>query len=169
MEMHTITITVPAEYSFKRAGAAMTIDTTTINADMWAELALHGLVQKIGDAAAGSKDDEADAKKKMNAVYARLQEGEWTGRRASSSNDEHGEYRLFIRDILRKSIAKNPVLKDAYKNVASEDRNNFIDHVFDKLTDAQRESVITGAKNELAEHLAKQKRLAKVDIGAIEL
>lgn len=98
----TITIELPAEISFTRAGQVFTVAAGNFNSNIVKELAIHGMVQKIGDAAAGKSD--AAALEAMQAVYTRLSNGEWTGRKAGGPADPYGAYRKHIRDIMRPAV-----------------------------------------------------------------
>jgi hypothetical protein len=150
-----INIEIRDEFAFQRSGVTMTVDMTALSADMIAELVYHGLTQKVGDAAAGLADDEKAAREKMHAVLDRLLDGEWTGRRASA-NDEHGAYRTFIRNIIRAAIKASPAKAKEYK--AAEDRNAYLDAIFDAQSDDKRDAIIARAK-----HLAKEMK-AQVEV-----
>jgi hypothetical protein len=87
--MTKITIELPAEFSFRRSDVPMTVKPDTFPKNILAELLLHGIVQKVGDAAAGLKDDPAKAREKMESVLAQLLEGDW---RTSASGVDPMDY-----------------------------------------------------------------------------
>lgn len=94
--MTSITINLPDSIGIARAGTSVTVDVTKIPAEIWARLAEHGLIQKVGDAAAGSKVNAAEANMPeisyargvMLKVYDQLAQGTWGASRGSAETDE---------------------------------------------------------------------------------
>jgi hypothetical protein len=71
----------------KTWNASVSVDVTALSADIVARLAIHGLHQKVADAAAGATNaDEANAamQKAVDAIVA----GDWTSRTAGAGVDE---------------------------------------------------------------------------------
>lgn len=62
---------------FNRAGVEMTVNMDLLRPEILAELVYHGLTQKIGDAAAGSKGNADEATGMMAKVRDALYEGNW--------------------------------------------------------------------------------------------
>lgn len=152
--MYTITIGLENEIEFKRAGVVFRVDTSTIPAEMLTELVYHGLTQKIGDAAAGVKDDADAALAKMNAVYESLQSGQWGRERSVSTGPAWLPYALAI---IRGKLGE--ANKAAYTAIPSDDqkaRTAFLQGLFDGLTDEQRGAVQTVAEDALAADRAKK-------------
>ena len=54
MEYHIVTISLPTEIAFRRAGVDVTVKVKDLPAEIVAQLVEHGIVQKVGDAAAGA-------------------------------------------------------------------------------------------------------------------
>jgi hypothetical protein len=151
MSTFKIEIELFNEFGFARSGQSMTVDPSKLPASIVAELVMHGIVQKVGDAAAGK--DGTDAKDAMAAVWERLANGEWTGRKPGGASDPHGAYRKHIRDIMRPAVKA----KHGKANI------ELIDQEFDGLADDKQMAVIKTAK---ARHERELRELAEV---AIEL
>lgn len=67
---------------FLESGEVLSFDIGTLKPETVVQAACHGLVQKLGDAAAGKQGDEAyDA---VMAVYERLVAGDWSKARESA-------------------------------------------------------------------------------------
>ena len=134
MSTFKIEIELFPEFGFARSGQSMTVDVSALPASILAELAMHGIVQKVGDAAAGKEGDEA--RTAMQAVWDRLLTGEWTGRKPGGASDEHGAYRKHIRDIMRPAVKA----RDGKATVES------IDAAFDAMADDKQNAVVKTAK-----------------------
>jgi hypothetical protein len=91
-----------------KEGQSIEVNLEQLNADIQRRAALHGLAQKIGDAAAGKKGD--DAYEACMGVYERIIAGEW------QKATEKGESRpsMVIEAIFRALTkgGKNPVMAD---------------------------------------------------------
>src|ERR1700761_5785759 len=81
-------------------GKRFTLSLADVNSDITADLACHGIAQKIGDAAAKSQgasvDDKYDA---CSAVFERLKAGEWAAKREGAGEGVTG-------GLLAKAIAE---------------------------------------------------------------
>lgn len=126
--MEKTTIELPATFAFKRAGQVVTVATGNWNAEIIAQLVMHGATQKIGDAAAGK--DGADAMKAMDAVMVALANGDWGRTRGGAGEDPVMRY---VRQILREKMSD--ATKAEYKALAQEDRDDFLDAKFAALAD----------------------------------
>ena len=81
-----VTIEIPETVTFVRAGVECEYALASLPVDMIAELAAHGLIQKVGDAAAGKSGDEATAA--MAKVHDALTQGNWGVKRATGSGGD---------------------------------------------------------------------------------
>lgn len=145
--MFTTTLELHPEISFKRADVNFTVDVQSIPEDMLAELIYHGLTQKIGDAAAGVKDDADKAREKMGAVYAALQSGMWGRERSASAGPAWMGYALAI---VRSKLGE--ANKKAYGDIPSDDqkaRNAFLRGLYDGLSDTVRGAIDAAAQEQL--------------------
>lgn len=125
-------IEIPATHEVSSRGKTVTVDLAKLDADMIAKLALHGLTQKVADAAAGAKkaagedaDEEMIAEtgwQLMDAVAKRLEAGDWGAERGGgSAADPLDKYRLQVmRDIMK--TPKGADLKAAHDAIPSEDQ-----------------------------------------------
>jgi hypothetical protein len=145
--MFTITLGLHPEVSFKRADVNFTVDVESLPAEILADLIYHGLTQKIGDAAAGVKDDPDTAKEKMRAVYAALQNGVWGRERSASAGPAWMGYALAI---VRSKLGE--ANKKAYGDIPSDDqkaRNAFLRGLYDGLSDTVRGAIDAAAQEQL--------------------
>jgi len=158
--MTTITITLPAEYSFVRQSTPFTIKPESIkSADIWAALALHGLTQKVGDSAAG-KNPGKDATACMDATLAQLVAGEWRQR----SGESIDPVTTVIRTMLRESLAApaNAKRKAEYKALPKEPvaRGEYLDAWFDSLPESNADAITKAAKRKLADKAKERDAIA---------
>lgn len=106
-------IEMPATHDVASRGKVVTVDIAKLSPDIVAKLVLHGLTQKVADAAAGAKKaagDDADDDKiadtawnLMDAVAKRLESGDWgVERGAGVAGDPLDKFRLSVmRDIMK--------------------------------------------------------------------
>ncbi len=81
------TITLPETATINRAGARVEMDLQGLTPEIIAELALHGLTQKVGDAASGCKGNADEARGMMQKVIDALQAGNWGAKREGRATD----------------------------------------------------------------------------------
>jgi hypothetical protein len=153
-----IQINLPAMHDIARAGHNVQIDITKLRADTIAQLVLHGLTQKIGDAAAGKKGDDALAA--MQQVMDQLIAGNWTVRKAGTAG----------RDALaRMMIAKaRPMLKkhvDGYAGMTAAEKDDAIWELIEGLLPAQRDAIERMAQAQLDQDAEAEKTLRGLDLG----
>lgn len=161
--MNTLTITVPETITFKRAKQIVAVPTSGLSSEIITQLVMHGVTQKVGDAAAGK--DGADALAAMDAVIAALTAGNWGRTRGSSAGEE--PHVRFIRQIIRSALGEENKAK--YKALADTDaRDDFLMDLFDGLADEKQDAITDAAKKLHAEDVA-QKLAAKNAIGAISI
>jgi frataxin-like iron-binding protein CyaY len=99
-------------------GRVLTIDAQTLSREVWDTAVMHGLKQKIGDAAAISRnpetgrsattDDKFDA---MSEVFNRLMAGHWNKPRESGDGAAGG---LLFKALCRVKADKTPAEVRAY-------------------------------------------------------
>jgi hypothetical protein len=97
-----ITIEIPETVTFVRAGAEREYTLASLPVEMIQELTMHGLVQKVGDAAAGKSGDDATAA--MDKVHDALREGNWGVKRSGSGGDGLTDIQRAIIAIADESI-----------------------------------------------------------------
>lgn len=120
-------ITLPTNIVFARGSkkngisVEMTVATDSINAEIWAKLAAHGLTQKVGDAAAG-KETEDEVRSSMMKVLDALQAGDWGVSRGEGVSEDVAIGRRLVGAKYRTIDKTDP------KRVA-----------WDKLTDEQKD------------------------------
>ena len=129
MEMN---VNLPATHEVSSRGKTVTVDVAKLDADMIVKLALHGLTQKVADAAAGAKkaagedaSDELIAEtgfQLMDAVARRLESGDWGAERGvGGTSDPLDKWRLAVmRDIMK--TPNGAELKKMYDAIASDDQ-----------------------------------------------
>lgn len=129
MEMN---VKMPATHEVSSRGKTVTVDLAKMDEAMIVKLALHGLTQKVADAAAGAKkaagegaDEELIAEtgwQLMDAVARRLESGDWGAERGSGgSADPLDKWRLAVmRDIMK--TPNGAELKKKYDAISSDDQ-----------------------------------------------
>lgn len=125
-------INLPATHEVSSRGKTVTVDLAKLSPDMIAKLALHGLTQKVADAAAGAKkaagEDADDATiadtgwNLMDAVAKRLEAGDWGAERGGGATaDPLDKWRLAVmRDIMK--TPKGAALKAKHDAIDSADQ-----------------------------------------------
>ena len=98
MTMNNYSLDLPAHVDVKAGGATVTIDIGALSPGMIEQLVLHGLRQKVADAAAGAKkvseaDDETRDKTTiafdlMSKVKVNLESGTWGATRGESADGD---------------------------------------------------------------------------------
>lgn len=177
--MTKFTIELPATHVVTSRGKHVTVDVGGLKADIIARLVLHGLTQKIGDAAAGAKaaagegaDEAAIADTGhalMQKVAATLAAGEWGVERGGNGvSAEHAEMRTILRPLVKAKFSN-------WREMDEKARVAAIDAALGNLSDEQRAKVEAKAKAEL-KRKAKEAEAAKalaaelgdLDLGAAE-
>lgn len=140
-----------------------TIDVGKLSAEIVAKLAMHGLQQKIADAAAGAKTvDEADAS--MNKAIEALLAGDWSSR---GSGEGVSEETRVARSVVRQAVkakfgAKSPEWAK-FTGLSDADQNAKLDEWFAGNADAfapavekemERRKAAAKAKAKLADSLS---------------
>ena len=135
------------------------VEMANMPKDIITRLVEHGIVQKIGDSAAGKPADKIS--EVMTDTRDMLYAGNW-GRERSAGEGEPAINR-FIRGIVRKALTGDN--KTAYAAVPSDDqpaRNAFLWERFESLTAEQQANVTAAAEAEMAEAAARRKQATKL-------
>lgn len=159
------TIETPDTYDVQSRGQSVTCDMEKLSPEIVGQLAIHGLRQKVADAASGityhDKDgnviesgkvnewkaknpDEAEAQaakqtqELMAEAVQRLVDGEWIARGEGGPADEHAGYRKFIRQYLRAQLE----VKGKAKGMKVAD----LDELFDAQSDDVQAAIVKKAK-----------------------
>ena len=139
-----IQINLPAMATVSRAGHDVEFDLTKLNAETIAQLVLHGLTQKVGDAAAGKAGDEALAA--MQKVMDQLHEGSWTMRRSGGGSGRNALDRMMISKA--RGMLKSHV--DGYKDMTTAERDDAIWELIEQLMPAQQDKLKVAAERQIA-------------------
>lgn len=143
----------------KSWSASVTIDLSKLSADMIARLAVHGLHQKVADAASASKSED-EALGAMNKAVDAVLAGEWTSRTAGEGVDERTRVaRIIVRKAFKDANAANSAARLAFKALDVDEQNAKLDEWFEA-----NEAFGPMVDAELAERAAKadkQRKLAK--------
>lgn len=151
----TLSITLPASITVTTRGVSVDVSIASLSADLVAKLALHGLVQKISDAAAGAlrvalpksmeestlaeakawgKENAATvdetAKGLMQKAVDAIIAGTWSTRAVGSGVSKADELTVIMRDIMRAQVKANPKALVRYVAIDKKDvvkRLAFID------------------------------------------
>lgn len=133
------------------------------------QAALHGINQKIGDAAASSGGDQDKAYEQMMAVFERLQSGEWA---KPSEKGEGARPTMVIEAVMRVLTAagKAPVLADVqarYSGEGGEEKRKAA--LTNPQVKAQYEALKAEAAQKRAEAAAKAAAEADAPAESVEL
>lgn len=148
--MTTITINIPTEFDFRRSGVVFRCNPSALPSTIIEQLVLHGIVQKVGDSAAGK--NEADAKTAMQSTWDTLASGDWGKTRAGDS-DPLAVYRQgVIRDMLKTTGGDAWRAYKAHKD--AKDRVAHLDAILAKQDDATRDAIESAARDARTKHEA---------------
>jgi hypothetical protein len=182
----SIEINLPESLSIRRNGGNITMDLTALSADIVTRLVVHGLEQKIGDAAAGatkaagfdarfkdlSEEEQAKvaefAESAMGKVWDALAEGNWgVERSGGEAVDENTRaIRAVLAPIVKKAFdGKNGA--DSWKALDDAERAAIIDAQYAALNETDTAKVDARADAKKAEWAAA--RAAKSEMSGIAL
>lgn len=147
----------------KSWSASVTCDVTALSADIVARLAMHGLHQKIADAAAGATNaDEAVAamQKAVDAVTA----GEWTSRVAGAGVDERTRVERSVTMAAAKAKfgAKSPEWA-TFTGLADDEQAAKLDAWYEAFAEVLSPEVEAEMERRAAKRAAKSGLAAKVE------
>jgi hypothetical protein len=166
----SITINLPASQTVykgprdKSWAASVTIDVTKLSADIVAHLAMHGLKQKLADAASQYKTlDEAQAA--MDKAADALLAGQWTHRTSGGAGltERDKVARIIVGEWFRSIFAKNNpkhAKVKAYKEADAAGRAAILDEIFADNEDIFADEV----EAEMAARKAKAEKLGAVKV-----
>lgn len=150
----SVTINLPTEFDFRRSGVVFRCDPSALSPEMIVQLVLHGIVQKVGDSAAG-KDEQA-ATDAMNATWANLAAGDW-GKTREGSSDPLASYRQGVmRDMLKQ--AGGEAWKGYKKHKEAKDRIALLDTLIAAQSEEGRAAIESAAQEAKAKHEAEAAR-----------
>jgi len=146
--MAKVTIEVPAEFSFRRGDAVMTVDPQKLvgHPHILTRLGEYSLTRKVGVAAAGKYGE--DAKAAMQAAWDTLCAGDW-GRTRESNVDPLQRHRLEAFAHLLKAadeLPKEPTIFGK-KGAVQQDAHDWLAETLAKQDDATK-AVVEGAAAE---------------------
>lgn len=132
--------------------AEASIDLSKVPAGLVRELLLHGLKQKVADAASGATT-EAEALGAMNKAIDAVLAGEWSSRAASGGVDERTKVaRIIVRDMLKMKLgATSPAWKE-FAALALADQVAKLDAVY-----AKNAAKLSSAVDKLVEARAQER------------
>lgn len=155
----TLSITLPASITVTTRGVSVDVPVDKLSADLVAKLALHGLVQKISDAAAGAlraalpkvledatldqakawgKENaaavDATAKGLMQKAVDAIAAGTWSTRAAGTGNSKADELTTIMRDIMRAQVKANPKALARYAGIDKKDAVKKLAFIDDLIT-----------------------------------
>jgi len=138
--------------------ARVAVDTSKLSADIVAKLAIHGLHQKIADAASGAKT-EAEAQAAMEKALDALLEGNWTSRSAGEGVSELVRVqRSIMRKALKEALGAKSEAWAKFTGLSDAEQNEKLDANYAKNEKALSPAVEAEMK------LREQRRKAKAAI-----
>lgn len=141
-----ITINLPATFDVVARGKSVTVNVENLTPDIIAKLALHGLTQKIADAAASAKKLAEDtggnaddiARERMDAARVALESGNWGTRVAGAPvTDEVKVRRKVIAEAIR-DANRGDILKD----LSPADRATKLDSIFEGQSAKEQKAIM---------------------------
>lgn len=157
--MATFSITIPDEIGFTRQATAFVFDATKLTDAIAAALLVHGIVQKVGDSAAGTTPGN-EARTAMADTAESLFAGIWSTRGAGTSVDPIVRH---VRNVMRAlmGLPQFAGRKTAYKAFSEQnDRELYLDQWFAELPEPQAEKVRASAARALALENEKKQTVA---------
>lgn len=117
----SVTIDLPATFSFESRGTTYTVGTDnpvdSLPADVVAQLALHGLKQKLADSLADKTKTEGKEEEIIGKVYAALVAGEW--RTKADAKPALSPLDSIIWDMIEKAVRTAIMARDKVTKVKS--------------------------------------------------
>lgn len=155
--MQKFTISLPDVVTFKRAGEERTFNIEGLPSDIIEELVIHGLTQKIGDAAAGKSGDDATAA--MQKVHDALSNGDWGVKRTGGGGFDEVQKAMisFIRPKVKEAIG-------GYKDMSAAERDTAVWEKIEAQSDAAQASIRKHAEGLVAAARAEREALKGLDL-----
>ena len=144
--------------------AEAVIDLAAIPANLVLDLALHGLKQKVADAASGAQT-EAEALAAMQKAADAILAGEWSARGAGGGVDERTKVaRQIVRQVLKAKWGAKSADWAEFTGLSDADQNAKLDAAFAKNEAKLGPAVDERLAQLAAERKAKQALLADLDL-----
>lgn len=136
-------------------------DVAKLSADIVAKLAMHGLQQKIADAAAGAKN-ENEASAAMNKAIDALLAGTWSSRGTGEGVDEETRVaRSVVRSAVKAKFGSKSPDWAKFTGLSDSEQNAKLDEWFE----ANRDAFSPAVEQELERRKAAAKAKAKLASG----
>ncbi len=151
------------------SGKSVKVDLTKLSADIVSKLVIHGLRQKVADAAAGAKKvaeesgaDKGDtAKALMQKVVDSLEKGDWGSRQAASPvSSEQKVQRQIVKTLWNEKATDEAKAK--FKDMTAQEQGEFLDALFAKQKPERQAAIADMVKAELEAQKKKQAMLASL-------
>jgi len=163
-------LNLPKTFDIAARGKSVTINLENLKDDIIGKLVLHGLTQKVADAAASAKKvaeesggDASDiGKGMMQAVVDALEAGQWGTRVPGQAVTDEVKVR---RSVVRKlfGMKASDEAKAAFKALDASGQAAHLDALFDKQNDARKAAIMVDVANEIK--LAKERAEAVKALG----
>lgn len=168
----TIELDLPATFDVAARGKSVTVDMTKLTPAIIGQLVLHGLRQKVADAAASAKkvaeesdDPKADpadiGKGMMQAVVDSLEAGQWGTRVAATAVPTETKVRRTVVRELFNAKAGDEARK-AFKEMDAEAQAKHLDALFDKQAEERKAAIMVDVAGRIKAMEAKAKQVAKL-------
>lgn len=168
--MKTFNVELPETFTVTAQKGEASVDfvTAKLTDEIVGKLILHGLKQKIADAAASAKkaseaDDETRsvveiAEDLMAKVVTNLERGEWGTERTGATGDPLDPYRA---RVVRKALGTNPKLKKQYDAIPSTEQKARTDFLMQIA--AEKADIVDPAAERMRELDLAAKKAASVE------
>lgn len=172
-------VSLPASHEVSSRHKSVTVSIEKLTPEIVAKLAIHGLTQKIADAAAGapkaagfegrktSELSESENEKVsdfgkalMQKVVDALENGDWGREKSGNGVDVLTSE---IRSLLLPKV-KATFTKESWKTLSDDEKTAAIDAAFEKQTDETKAKITTAAQTEIERKLAAKKAASALEI-----
>lgn len=161
-----ITVEIPDSFGFVRQKTPFNVDgVSKLASHILGNLLVHGIVQKVGDAAAGTEPGK-EATEAMSKAWQQLVDGQW--KHVGTGVDPIVPV---TRTLTRTLIAARPEFKKqlaTYKAIASDDqprRAEYLDKVFAALPEKTQAELAKRAQAKLDAKAKEQSDIAALGAG----
>lgn len=172
MEMKT-SIEIMDTVTVSSRGQEVTVDVTKLDKDIIAQLVVHGLTQKVADAASAAaklatvegetRTPEQITVDLMNKAIDGLYAGEWT-RRTDGVSEETRVARSIVRGLLKAKHGAKSEAWAKFTGLSDDEQNKKLDEIAAKNADALADKVKEEIARREAARKAKQKLTAGIEI-----
>lgn len=171
--MNTVKIELAESHDVASRGVSVSVDISKLSPEIIAELAMHGLTQKVADAASQAKSVAEESGETIEAVTESMMQkaidglyaGEWSRRTGGGGVDE---FTRVARQLMRKAIkakvgAKSPEWK-AFDGLDAAEQNAKLDANIEANMAALKPEVDAEIKRRADARKAKEKAASAIDI-----